>query len=162
MKIVTSGRVSFQKNPKLFNDIAEYFKNIKFTWIGSGELESELKSENIEVTGWKDKDELIKILNDSDIFMLTSFGEGLSVSLIEAMALKKICIVSNVIGNKEVIINGKNGFVCNNLEEFINVISLIQKGKFDLNEISENGFNDVLEKYNTKIMCEEYSKIYRS
>lgn len=138
------------------------FKNIKFTWIGSGEFDNELKSKNIEVTGWKNKEELIKILNDSDIFMLTSYGEGLSVALIEAMALKKICIVSNVIGNREVITNGKNGFVCNDLDEFINVISLIQEGKFDLNEIQENAFNDVLEKYNTKIMCEEYNKIYRS
>ena len=53
--IISVGRLSIQKNPKLFNDIASEFKdnpNIKFIWCGDGELKSELISQNIKCTGW--------------------------------------------------------------------------------------------------------------
>lgn len=159
--IVTTGRISYQKNPKLFNQIAEAFPDIKFIWVGEGDLESELTSNNIEVTGWKTKDELMDIVNKSDIFILTSLWEGLPLSLLEAMALKKPCIVSNVIGNKDVIENEVNGFVCNNLEDFIETIQNIQNNKYDLKEISSNTYQSILDIYNTKIMSDNYKKLYQ-
>lgn len=160
LTIVTTGRVSYQKNPMLFNKIAEKFTNIKFIWVGTGELEKELISPNIEVTGWKNKKELMQILNESDVFILPSLWEGLPISLLEAMALKKPCIVSNVIGNKDVIINEKNGFVCNELEDFENVIRKIQNNEYNLNEISQNAYNDILSIYNADVVAKEYRKIY--
>ena len=53
--IISVGRLSIQKNPKLFNDIAlEFIDNpdIQFIWCGDGELKSELTSPNIKCTGW--------------------------------------------------------------------------------------------------------------
>src|SRR5690606_9712262 len=49
--IGTIGRISAQKNPKLFNEIARHFPDIKFIWIGDGELKNSLTSRNITVTG---------------------------------------------------------------------------------------------------------------
>lgn len=160
LTFVTTGRVSYQKNPELFNKIAEYFPQIKFIWVGTGDLEDKLTSKNIEITGWKNRDELMEILNKSDIFILPSLWEGLPISLLEAMALKKPCIVSNVIGNRDVISNENNGFVCNNLNEFIEVIKNIQDNKYNLEKISENAFNDIKNIYNTEVMCKKYCNIY--
>ena len=161
LTFVTTGRVSYQKNPELFNKIAEYFPQIKFIWVGTGDLENKLTSKNIEITGWKNRDELMEILNKSDVFILPSLWEGLPISLLEAMALKKPCIVSNVIGNRDVISNENNGFVCNNLNEFIEVIKNIQDNKYNLEKISENAFNDVKNIYNTDVMCKKYCNIYK-
>ena len=160
LTIATTGRVSYQKNPKLFNEIAENFPNIKFIWVGMGDLENELTSKNIEITGWKTKDELMKILLKSDIFILPSLWEGLPISLLEAMALKMPCIVSNVIGNKDVIKNKENGFICNNLDEYIKVIKNIQNNKYDLEKISNNAYKDIIETYNIKVMSDNYKKLY--
>ena len=161
LSIITTSRINYQKNPSLFNKIAESFPNIKFIWVGEGDLQSELSSKNIEVTGWKTKDEIMKLLNKSDVFILPSLWEGLSISLLEAMALKKPCIVSNVIGNKDVIENEKNGFVCNNLEDYIKVINNILNDKYDLDKIVNNAYKDVLDIYNTKVMSDRYKKIYQ-
>ena len=161
LTFVTTGRISYQKNPELFNKIAEYFPQIKFIWVGTGDLEGKLTSKNIEITGWKNRDELMEILNKSDIFILPSLWEGLPISLLEAMALKKPCIVSNVIGNRDVISNENNGFVCNNLNEFIEVIKNIQDNKYNLEKISENAFNDIKNIYNTDVMCKKYCNIYK-
>ena len=161
LTFVTTGRVSYQKNPELFNKIAENFPQIRFIWVGTGDLEDKLTSKNIEITGWKNRDELMEILNKSDIFILPSLWEGLPISLLEAMALKKPCIVSNVIGNRDVISNENNGFVCNNLNEFIEVIKNIQDNKYNLEKISENAFNDIKNIYNTEVMCKKYCNIYK-
>ena len=161
LTFVTTGRVSYQKNPELFNEIAKNFPKIKFIWVGTGDLENKLTSKNIEITGWKNRDELMEILNKSDIFILPSLWEGLPISLLEAMALKKPCIVSNVIGNRDVISNENNGFVCNNLNEFIEVIKNIQDNKYNLEKISENAFNDIKNIYNTEVMCKKYCNIYK-
>ncbi|MBS3074214.1 glycosyltransferase family 4 protein [Candidatus Pacearchaeota archaeon] len=55
----------------------------------------------------------IKKLQEADIFILPSMREGLPQSLIEAMALGKIVVSSDTAGAKEVIIDGKNGFLFN-------------------------------------------------
>ena len=161
LTFVTTGRVSYQKNPEMFNEIAKKFPEIKFVWVGTGDLKNKLTSNNIEVTGWKNRDELMEILNKSDVFILPSLWEGLPISLLEAMALKKPCIVSNVIGNRDVISNENNGFVCNNLNEFIEVIKNIQDNKYNLEKTSENAFNDIKNIYNTDVMCKKYCNIYK-
>lgn len=44
----------------------------------------------------------------ADVFLLPSRWEGLPISLLESMYMKKACVVSNVIGNRDVIHNGEN------------------------------------------------------
>lgn len=160
LKICTVGRIGYQKNPKLFNLIAEKFPNIEFTWIGEGELREELKSNNINITGWKNRNEVLEYISKNDIFILPSLWEGLPISLLEAMYMKKICIVSNVVGNRDVIQNGENGFVCETVEDFADIIRKIQNNSYDLNNIVNNAYDDILQKYNTKVMAEKYKELY--
>ncbi len=160
IKICTVGRISFQKNPQMFNEIATNFPNIEFTWIGDGELKDNLKESNILITGWKSKQEVLKILNNNDIFLLTSLWEGLPISLLEAMYLKKICIVSDVIGNSDVIINRENGFICKQVKEFNKIISNLKEEKKQVEDMRKNAFDNILEIYNTKKMCMRYKEEY--
>lgn len=159
LKICTSGRIGYQKNPKLFNDIAMAFPNIQFTWIGDGELRNELTSSNINITGWKERDEVLKLVNENDIFILTSLWEGLPISLLEAMFLNKVCMVSNCIGNRDVIKTGKNGFVCNDKSDFEKAIKNLKN--MDYQSIKDNALKDIEEIFNTDTMINEYEKVYR-
>ena len=70
--------------------------------------------------------------------------------------MKKLCVVNNVIGNRDVIHNGKNGFVCDNVDDFVAAIA----SAGDQSEYIDNAYQDVLNKYNTKVMAASYSKIY--
>lgn len=155
--VYTLGRICYQKNPMLFNTVAEAFPNIKFVWIGDGELREELKSKNIEVTGWADRATAIKYAVNADVFLLPSRWEGLPISLLESMYMKKACVVSNVIGNRDVIHDGENGFVCSSVEEFIKAIKKAQTGTESL---TEQAYQDILNIYNTKVMAKQYGKKY--
>ena len=155
LKVCTSGRIGYQKNPELFNGIAEKLPNIKFTWIGDGELRDKLTSKNITITGLKERKEVLKILNDNDIFILTSLWEGLPISLLEAMYMKKLCIVSNCIGNRDVIKNGKNGYIADTVKEYVKEI--VDFNKFDLMEKAKQ---DIINKYNLENMINKYTNLY--
>lgn len=158
LKICTVGRINHQKNPELFNKIAENNVNRSFTWIGDGELKSELKSSNIKITGWKTRDEVIKLINDNDIFLLPSLWEGLPIALLEALYMKKICIVSNIIGNRDVIKDGVNGYVANNEEDYTRIIDSLDIEK--INNITIEAQKDIIDNYNMESTIKQYKEIY--
>ena len=73
--------------------------------------------------------------------------------------MKKACVVSNVIGNRDVIHNGENGFVCTKVEDFVKAIEECQG---EVEKLTEHEYQDILKMYNTKVMAEQYSSIYRN
>lgn len=155
--VYTLGRICYQKNPTQFNAVAEALPDASFIWIGDGELREELNSRNIEITGWIDRTTAIQYAVNADVFLLPSRWEGLPISLLESMYMKKVCVVSNVIGNRDVICNGENGFVCSNTEEFVKAIREAQSGA---ERFTTQAYQDVLDMYNTKAMAKQYSEKY--
>lgn len=142
-----------------FNEIAESLPDVKFVWIGDGELRDQLTSENIEITGWADRSTAIRYAVNADVFLLPSRWEGLPISLLESMYMKKACVVSNVIGNRDVIHNDENGFVCTKVEDFVKAIEECQGA---VEKLTEHAYQDILKMYNTKVMAEQYSKKYET
>ena len=155
--VFTLGRICYQKNPELFNQIAESLPEVRFVWIGDGEMIHELKSANIEITGWVDRETAIRYAVNADVFLLPSRWEGLPISLLEAMYMKKTCVVSDVIGNRDVIRNGQNGFVCRDVDGFVEAIRACRSG---VDELVDRAYQDIYEMYNTRVMAEAYSGIY--
>lgn len=153
--VYTLGRICYQKNPKLFNEIALRMPDTHFLWIGDGDLRNELSAKNIEITGWLDRREALKKAINGDVFLLTSLWEGLPISLLEAMYMKKLCVVNDVIGNHDVIHNGKNGFVCRTVDDFVDAVN--REGS---KQLEVEAYAEILDEYNTEIMGYKYGKIY--
>lgn len=82
------------------------------------------------------------------------------MSLIENMYIKKLILVSNTMGNKSVIKDGVNGYVCETAEEYAEKIKAAMK-RFP-SELPERAYQDVLDIYNTEAMKEKYIKFYNS
>ena len=53
----------------------------------------------------------LKVLAENEIFVLPSYREGLSLSLLDAVMMKKKIIASDVDGNPEVVVNGETGLL---------------------------------------------------
>lgn len=90
---------------KLLNQ-KEYYNDLKI------KIRNHNKKNNSKIflLGRKNKYSIKKILNHTDLFILPSLTEGLSISLLEAMSMSCICLVSNE-SNHSKIINKNNGFV---------------------------------------------------
>lgn len=162
--IGTIGRVSFQKNPKLFNDIASLLPDIKFIWVGNGkkELEKIFTSKNIELTGWKTREEVLKIANTFDIYIQTSLWEGLPITILEAMALGKVVIATNVIGNKDAVVNGETGYLCNTAFEFKEKILALLEDHEKHSKMKALSLKRVKANFNKHINFKQLKKTYLS
>lgn len=106
------GRITEARNPELFNSIALKYKNFNFLWIGDGNLRNKITSPNIRITGWLlSERDVFKHLNTIDIYIQTSLWEGLPIAILEAMALKKPVMATNIIGNKDIVLHNETGFL---------------------------------------------------
>lgn len=121
-RVVTSGRIVDQKNPALFNAVAAYFEEFsgfEFLWIGDGVAREQLTAKNIEVTGWLTARETRDLIANSHIYLSTSHFEGLPFAVLEALVLKKPVLLSDCIGNRDIVNNGLNGDLFRSEEEAI-------------------------------------------
>jgi glycosyltransferase involved in cell wall biosynthesis len=113
------GRVTQIKRPDRFLDmveiIAKQSTNIKFLVAGGGDLLDECmksaKQRSLPVVflGWRS--DIENILSASDIVVLTSDNEGTPISLIQAGLAGKPTVSTNVGSVKEIVLDGKTGFV---------------------------------------------------
>lgn len=159
--IISVGRLFIQKNPKLFNDIASEFKdnpNIKFIWCGDGELKSELTSPNIKCTGWIERKKLENYLANADIYLSTSLWEGLPLSVLEAMSIGLPIVLSNCVGNRDLIED--NGFLYNNKIEAIKNINNLLKNKRNIRKQGLNSKKMIERRFNIENMVRAYLNIY--
>jgi glycosyltransferase involved in cell wall biosynthesis len=66
----------------------------------------------VRFTGWVNQDHLAAMHEKADIFVLASFGEGIPVVLMEAMAMELPVIATWVAGVPELVDHGRNGLLC--------------------------------------------------
>ncbi|UCE07695.1 MAG: glycosyltransferase, partial [bacterium] len=93
------------------------YPQVKFVFVGDGflrqKIENTIKKLNLEnnviLTGFRE--DIPDILNSLDIFVLSSNNEGMAWVVLEAMAMKKAIVATNVSGILESIIYDKSGIV---------------------------------------------------
>lgn len=161
--IISVGRLSIQKNPKLFNDIALEFidnLNIQFIWCGDGELKSELTSPNIKCTGWIERKELENYLASADIYLSTSLWEGLPLSVLEAMSIGLPVVLSDCVGNKDLVED--NGFLYSKKNEACNILKDLIKNNKKIIFYSDKSKKIFLRKFELKLMQKQYYFLYKN
>jgi len=137
-RLIYVGRFAEEKNLlnllKAIKDLPE----IELVLVGNGPLESFLqgfaRKHNINVVfkGRVPNEQLPLLLNTAEIFILPSFYEGNPKALLEAMACGILCIGTNVVGIREIIKDGYNGFLINGMESK-NIIETIKRA-FDIDD----------------------------
>lgn len=113
--LVCIGRLCPQKAQTLLPDamepLSEEFPELKIVLVGDGEARQELESKiaamglrkHFELLGWCSNDEVRARLLASRAMILPSFAEGLPVSIMEALALRKPVITTYIAGIPELV-----------------------------------------------------------
>jgi glycosyltransferase involved in cell wall biosynthesis len=163
-RIVTSGRVVDQKNPKFFNEIALSFldlKHFEFVWIGAGENITSLTSPNISVTGWLSKEGVRHEIAKADLYLSTSFFEGLPFAVMEAMALGKCLLLSECTGNIDLVKKGINGEIFSTKEEAIDYIVDFYSNKEITESMGLNSMEICRAYFNIEETAFRYQQLYQ-
>lgn len=146
----------------------KYFKDLadcKLIICGSDEANAKkvIKDipENIIFMGFCNN--MPEILSKSDCLILPSLHEGLSYSVLEALASECIVLSNDIQGVRELITNEGNGFLLsgNNYIEYFNKIILIKNNRTNLQVMANAGLKTAL-KYSRPIHIKEYIKYMNS
>lgn len=174
--ITTTGRLSEVKNYKYLILLADKLKqknlNFRVFIAGIGEqkkkLTSLIKKFNLEnkvilLGNIKNKD-IPSLLSISNLFILTSKYEGISISVLEAMSMSIPCLLSDVGGNKEIIQNGENGYLfpLNNLKYLEDKIIFLYKNKELINNFGINSRTGFVKYYSIKKFHKNILRVYDS
>lgn len=128
--IVYVGRLTYPKNPqrlvKVLAGVAKKFPSVRTAIIGSGDLEAETKlaiSEHrvesyVEMLGYISNP--YKVMSQAKILIMTSRWEGLPMCALEAMALGIPIVSTPTDGLKEIVEDGKTGYLSDDDEILIN------------------------------------------
>lgn len=160
----TTGRLTYQKNPVLFNEIAKAFRGdarIKFLWIGDGELAEAIElAENVVVTGWLTAAEVQKKLRDVDIYISTALWEGLPYAVLEAMNAGKALLLSDCIGNRDLVQNGRNGYLYQTKSDAISDIKTLLYNPLMMKKLGINSYQLIKQKFSLNDMQAKYRELY--
>ena len=117
--IISVGELNSNKNNQVIIKALSKLSddNIHYVLCGVGNKEDELKTlsqelnieNNVHFLGYRT--DIIELLNASDIFVMPSYREGLSRSIMEAMASGLPCLVSKIRGNVDLIEDEVGGFL---------------------------------------------------
>lgn len=118
--IIHVGRLSPQKNLFMLIDAVTLIREpeVKLVLVGDGELKAELedyaarKNISFEFMGVVSHEELPGVLNNSDVFVLSSLIEGHPKVLLEAMSCGLPCVGTDVQGTRDLIRDGETGLLC--------------------------------------------------
>lgn len=120
------GRPCYQKNPLFLLDVIKKVKDkgcgLKFILLGVGYHSPELEAmkakmaelgldDTIRLEPWISHADCQEFVRKSLFYISTALYEGLPLAVIEAMANGKAIIASDVVGNKDCVSDGENGYL---------------------------------------------------
>ena len=125
-------------------------------------LTSQYSMENVIWYGQQEHDMVLNLLNESDIFILPSYTEGFPNAVLEAMALKKPIIATNV-GAIPEMINLDSGILIEpySVDEIVNNIESLILDKNKRIILGENAYIQLKNNFTIDIILEEYINLWK-
>lgn len=169
--IGTVGRLVPVKGAEFLIEAAKHiiskYPDTLFMFTGDGYLRQDLEkkafdlgiNENIIFLGWRD--DAAKVLSIYDVFVLPSLNEGMGRVLVEAMALGKPIVASDIGGIPDLVTHGKNGFLVppKNPKELAKHIQILIEDKAKREKMGLAGKKMALD-FSAENMVEKIDKLY--
>ena len=152
---------------ELFNAISTLIEkkiNVELHVVGIRDLNnpSAIDSQSLEewnkknyITFFDKTDNVRQYLSSADCFVLPSYREGLSRSILEAMAMSLPVITTKVPGCSHLVEDGINGFLCDSKSIYSLARAMDRIIKLDLNkriELGKNGREIAIQKFDIKLV----------
>jgi len=121
----------------------------------------QLATSNIFILGKKDNPQ--DYLYCADAFCLSSLYEGLPLSLLEALAMRKVAISTPVGGIPSVIKDRQNGLLSKSIDrkDYENVIlQFLSSSTEEITNLKENGFRTFEERFTLQACVNTYLSLY--
>lgn len=164
------GRVAKEKNLEeiiSFMDDART-NNIRLLVVGDGPDREDVEKE-VARRGLKDRvifagmvapSEVADYYKAGDIFVSASTTETQGLTYMEAMASGLVLLCRNDEALDDVVVNGENGFVYDNKEDFMNALFILMTDSEKRAEIAAKARASVLERYSIDKFAKDCERVY--
>ncbi|MBT4339575.1 MAG: glycosyltransferase family 4 protein [Bacteroidetes bacterium] len=142
--------------------------NFVYNVVGTGPYEEELKAlvikynlvDNVNITGYVDKDILTSYYTSSDFFILTSHNEAMGMVLLEALSYNLPIIGSNIGGIPEIV--DSNIGILVEKDNYIEIAQAILDMSSSLNEYKKEKLQKKLKFFSISRMGDGYTNIAKN
>lgn len=166
-------RMTYQKDPlgmiKAFAKAHERTQNLKLLMIGEGELKQaafDLVKEmgigqSVVFDGFRQ--DIPAVLKGIDIYCLPSLWEGFPIGVLEAMAMGKVVIASDVDGTREAVQHKENGWLvpAKDTGALASAIERLAKEVSLRTRLQEQARSTIIARYNIESMTDKIEDVYR-
>ena len=146
------------------------YDNFSLTIAGRGPMEQELKAlvsslgldDKVTFIGYVPYDDIVKLLQTSDVFVMPSWYEALGCVYLEAMACGLPAIGCKGCGIDEIIVDGENGFLVEP-KDVKSITDCLKKltNNNDYARIANNAFDTVINGYKWNDTALALERVYR-
>jgi len=136
-------------------------KNEKYWNFLKTEIFSEAALEKTKYYGHVALQEIPNKLAQATVVAVPTKGETFGFTIVEAMAMEKVTIVSKIPVAEEIIENGKDGLVAENETDFAEKILNVFKNPKAFEEMRKQARLKVLENFSQEIMASKHIEYYK-
>lgn len=118
------------------------------------------EKESVIFTGFQKN--ILNIIRQLDLVVLSSLWEGFPLTPIETFSMKKTIVVTDVPGNIEIVENRKNGLVVEkkNGIAIANAVVELYENKDYKKRLEENAYDTYVKEYSYQAFCSKYLELY--
>ncbi len=108
------------------------------------------------------REDMPEILNDLDVFVLSSFSEGFSLATVEAMAVGKPVVVTRSGGPEEILTDGRTGCLVppGDPNALADKVCGLLRNPGQARTLGENGRRAVAGRFSLQAMIHSYEELY--
>lgn len=144
-------------------------QGIKLVIVGGGDLREELENKakllsiNDDVIFLGERHDIPELLAAFNLFALSSTTEGLSITLLEAMAAELPIVATDVGGNPEIVLNDQTGLIvpAKSPDSMAQSIMKIINNKNMAEKMGEAGREMVCANFSLEAMIQKHDEIWR-
>lgn len=160
--ILHKGTIDFYKSAEILKD-----RGYKFLFVGGldsgnrfGMSEEFMKSGNVQWLDWRD--DVKELLSISHIVVLPSYREGVPRTLLEACSMGKPIVATDVVGCRETVDNGENGYLVpiESPEILSSKIENILEDREIYLSMAKKSREKALKEFDIRYIVEQYMEIY--
>ena len=158
--ILLAGRIDNAKGLSVllqaFEIVRTKVEDAKLTLVGGYE---NIKQKNVIILPWQSRSEMKKIFENSKIVVVPSiYLDPFPTVNLEAMACKKPVVATCFGGSREVVLDGKTGYIVNpyNTDELANKIIDLLKNPEKAKQFGEAGHERIKSEFNLEKMTNDY------
>ncbi|RKU04591.1 glycosyl transferase [Burkholderia sp. Nafp2/4-1b] len=159
-----SARASFQKNHEAFARVAAklHGTDVEFLWIGGNpaEIPDPAQRRAVACSGWVTRERALALTSELDIYVQTSRWEGMPVALIEAQVAGIPAVVTDVVGNRDVVIHGVTGYVASNADEMEAYLTTLRDDRELREQMGDAARKRAIQRFSMSAIFRQWHALY--